>query len=163
MHAVPKPPSRTQGPAELKHGVHASIQGDRGQRSVTRVRARDDMPAFWRSATIMRGEPGYILIAEASLVVANPRGSHEIMNTQLGQRERTGVRSVMLLAATIGDLLASEEVAVAFTLPVEDCIGLLGAMGERTHEKSKYPRMLDERAGAAAVVAAEEHPHGNLE
>jgi hypothetical protein len=52
---------------------------------------------------------------------------------------------------------------LAFALRVEDCIGLLGATVERTHEKCEYPRMLDERAGAAAVVAAEERPHGNLE
>jgi len=52
---------------------------------------------------------------------------------------------------------------VAFALRVEDCIGLLGAMVERTRQKGEYPRMLDERAAAAAVVAAEESPHGNLE
>jgi len=52
---------------------------------------------------------------------------------------------------------------VAFALRVEDCIGLLGATVEQTHEKCEYPCILDERAAAAAVVAAEEHPHGNLE
>ena len=50
---------------------------------------------------------------------------------------------------------------MAFALQVEDCIGSLGAMVERTYEKGEYPRMLHERAGAAAVVAAEECPHGN--
>ena len=34
---------------------------------------------------------------------------------------------------------------------------------EWTHERGDYPRMLDERAGAAAVFAAEERPHGNQE
>jgi hypothetical protein len=109
----------------------------------------------------MRGEPGDILIATAIIVVANPSGSHDIVNTQLGQPEGRGVSSVMLSAA-IGDLLASEEVAVAFALRVEDCIGLLGATVERTHEKCEYPRMLDERAGAAAVVAAEEEPNSGI-
>jgi len=52
---------------------------------------------------------------------------------------------------------------MAFALRVEDCIGLQGATLEMTHEKCEYPRMLDERAAAAAVVAAEERPHGNLE
>jgi len=52
---------------------------------------------------------------------------------------------------------------VAFALRVQDCIGLLGATVERAHEKCEYPCMLDERAGAAAVVAAEECPNGNLE
>ena len=92
----------------------------------------------------MRGEPGDILIAKAIIVVANPCGSHDIVNTQLGQPEGRGVSSVMLSAATIGDLLASEEVAVAFALRIEDCTGLLGATVERTHEKCKYPCMLDE-------------------
>jgi hypothetical protein len=64
----------------------------------------------------------------------------------------------------MGDLLASEEVAVPFALRVEDCIGLLGATVEQTQEKCEYPGMLDERAGAAAVVAAEEEPNsGKLE
>jgi len=68
----------------------------------------------------------------------------------------------MLSAATIGDLLASEEVAVAFAQQVEDCIGWLGATVERAHEECEYPRMLDERAGAAAVVAAEEEPNSGI-
>ena len=37
----------------------------------------------------------------------------------------------------------------------EFALGLLRATGERSH-KVEYPRTLDERAGAAAVVAAEE-------
>jgi hypothetical protein len=70
----------------------------------------------------------------------------------------------MMLSATIGDLLASEEDAVAFALRVEDSIGLLGATVERTHEKCEYPRMQNERAGAVALVAAEEEPNsGRLE
>jgi hypothetical protein len=107
----------------------------------------------------MRGEPGYILIAKAVIVIANPRGSHEIVNTRLGQPEGRCVSSVMFAAATIGDLLAREEIALAFGLRVEDCTGLLGATVERTHEKCEYPRMLDERAAAAAVVVAEEEPN----
>ena len=51
---------------------------------------------------------------------------------------------------------------MAFALRVEDCIGLLGATVQRTHEKCEYPRMLDERAGAAAVFAAEEEPNSGI-
>jgi hypothetical protein len=90
-------------------------------------------------------------------------GSHGSEDTQLSQPEGSGVSIETLSATAFGDLLASEKVAGAFALPIEDCIGLLGATVERTHEKGEYPRMLDERAGAAAVVAAEEHLHGNLE
>jgi len=112
----------------------------------------------------MRGEPVDIPIVKAIIVVANPRGLHDIVNrnTQLGQPKGRGVSSVMLAAATIGDLLASEEIALAFALRGEDCIGLMGAMVERTHEECEYPRMLDERAGAAAVVAAEEEPNSGI-
>jgi hypothetical protein len=109
----------------------------------------------------MRGEPGDILIAKAIIVVANPTGSQDIVNAQLGQPEGSGVSRVMLSAA-IGDLLASEEVAVALALQVEDCTGLLGATVERTHEQCEYPRMLDEGAGAAAVVAGEEEPNSGI-
>jgi len=90
-------------------------------------------------------------------------GSHSTDDTQLGQPERSGVSIETLSATAFGDLLASEEVAGAFAPRIEDCIGLLGATVERTHEKGEYPRMLGEWAGAAAVVAAEESPHGNLE
>jgi len=64
----------------------------------------------------MRGEPGDILIAKAIIVVANPSGAHDIVNTQLSQPEWRGVSSVMHSAPIIGDLLPSEEVAVAFAL-----------------------------------------------
>jgi len=60
------------------------------------------MHTIWYSATtIMRGEPGDILIAEAIIVVANLRGSYDIVNTQLGQPEGTGVSSVMLSAVKV--------------------------------------------------------------
>jgi len=52
-----------------------------------------DMNTIWyRATTIMRGEPGDIHIAEAM---------HDIMNTQLGQPEGTGVSSGMLSAAKL--------------------------------------------------------------
>jgi hypothetical protein len=54
----------------------------------------------------MMGEPGDILIAKAIIVIGNSSGSHDIVNTQLGQPEGSGVISVMLSPA-IGDLLAS--------------------------------------------------------
>jgi hypothetical protein len=91
---------------------------------------------------MMRGEPGDTLIVEANIAVAIPRGSHDIGNTQLGQPKVIGVSSVML-STTNGVLLASEQVAEAFVLRVEDCIGLLGPTVERTHEKREYPRMLE--------------------
>jgi hypothetical protein len=98
-----------------------------------------------------------------SLRTPGGSGSHGSEDTQLSQPEGSGVSIETLSATAFGDLLASEKVAGAFALPIEDCIGLLGATVERTHEKGEYPRMLDEPAGAAAVVAAEERPHGNLE
>jgi hypothetical protein len=78
-------------------------------------------------------------------------------------RSRRGVIIETLSATAFGDLLASEEVARAFALRIEDCIGLLGATGQWTQKIGEYPRMLDERAAAAAAVAAEESPHENLE
>jgi len=75
-----------------------------------------DIHAFWYWATLMRGGPGDILIAKAIIVVANPSGLQDIVNTQLGQPEVRGDSSVMLLAPIISDLLAWEEVAVAFAL-----------------------------------------------
>ena len=39
----------------------------------------------------------------------------------------------------------------------EFALGLLRATGERSH-RGEYPRMLDERVGAAAVVATEGYP-----
>ena len=111
----------------------------------------------------MREERRVILIVKASILVGNPGGLHIIANTQLGQPERRGVCSMMLSAATLGDVLVSKEVAVAFALRVEHCIELLGATVERTQRKGEYPCMPDERTGAAAVVAAGERPHGNLE
>jgi len=56
---------------------------------------------WYRVTIIMRGEPGDILIVKAIIVVANPRGSHDIVNTQLGQPEGTGVSSVMLSPAKL--------------------------------------------------------------
>jgi hypothetical protein len=53
---------------------------------------------------------------KAIIVFANHTGSHDILNTQLGQPKGRGASSVRLSAATIGDLLTSEEVAVAFAL-----------------------------------------------
>jgi hypothetical protein len=56
---------------------------------------------WYRVTTIMRGEPGDIHIVKAIIVVANPRGSHDTVNTntQLGQPGGSGVNSVMLSAA----------------------------------------------------------------
>jgi len=55
----------------------------------------------------MRGEPGDILIMEEIIVNAILSTLNDIVNTQLSQPEQSGVSSVMLSVATIGDLLAS--------------------------------------------------------
>jgi hypothetical protein len=59
---------------------------------------------------------------KAMSVVANPRGAHDTVNTntQLGQPEGGEVSSMMISAASIGDLLASRKVAVAIALRIED-------------------------------------------
>jgi hypothetical protein len=89
-------------------------------------------------------------------------GSHGTEDSQLGKPERNGVSIETLSATAFGDLLASEEITRSFALSIEDCIGLLGATVEWTHEKGEYPRILDDRAGAAAVVAAEEEPNSGI-
>jgi hypothetical protein len=64
---------------------------------------------------------------------------------------------IQLLGATAFDhLLASEEVVEAFAIRLGECQGLLGASLEGITEGEGNPRMLNARAGAAAVVAAEE-------
>jgi len=64
---------------------------------------------------------------------------------------------IQLIGATAFDhLLASEEVVEASTIQLGECQGLLGASLEAITEGEGNPRMLNGRAGAAAVVAAEE-------
>jgi hypothetical protein len=64
---------------------------------------------------------------------------------------------IKLLGSTaFGHLLASEEVVEAFAIRLEECQGLLGASLEGITEGEGNPRMLNARAGEAAVVAAEE-------
>jgi hypothetical protein len=64
---------------------------------------------------------------------------------------------LQLLGATAFDhLLASEEVVEAFAIRLGECQGLLGASLEGITEGEGNPRMLNARAGAVAVVAAEE-------
>jgi hypothetical protein len=89
-------------------------------------------------------------------------GSHGTEDSQLGQPEANIVSIETLLGTSFGDLLASEQVAGEFSLRTEDCIRLLQAKVERTHENGAYPRMLDEQVGAGAVVAAEEEPHSGI-
>jgi len=62
----------------------------------------------------------------------------------------------LLWATAFGHLLASEEVVEAFAIRLGECQGLLGASLEGITEGEGNPRMLNARAGAAAVVAAEE-------
>ena len=89
-------------------------------------------------------------------------GSHGPEDSQVDQPEGNGVSIEILSATAFGDLLAGEEVERAFALQMEDCIGLLGATVDLTHEQGEYPRMLDERVGAAAVVAADEEPNSGI-
>jgi len=64
---------------------------------------------------------------------------------------------IQLLGATaFGHLLASEEMVEAFAIRLGVCQGLLGASLEGITEGEGNPRMLNARAGAAAVVAAKE-------
>jgi len=56
---------------------------------------------WYRATTIMRGEPADTLVTEAIIVVAHPRGSHNILNTQLCQPEGRGVSSVLRSAAKL--------------------------------------------------------------
>jgi len=66
---------------------------------------------------------------------------------------------IQLLGATaVDNLIARYEITEAFFLRLGDCTGLLGATVERSHEQGEYPRKLDERAGSAAIVAADERP-----
>jgi len=62
----------------------------------------------------------------------------------------------LLWATAFGHLLASEEVVEAFAIRLGECQGLLGASLEGITEGEGNPKMLNARAGAAAVVAAEE-------
>jgi len=110
-------------------------------------------------------EPGIDWSPNRLLSLRTPcsSGSHGTEHTEVCQPEGSGVRIETHSARAFGDLLASEDAAGAFALWIEDGIGLLEATVEWTHDKGEYPRMLDERAGAAAVVVAEKRPHGNLE
>jgi len=61
------------------------------------------------------------------------------------------------------DQLASEEVVWRFFLRVGVRIGLLGVTVERISSGEIGTRHWTGEQGAAAVVAAEDRPHGNLE
>jgi len=64
---------------------------------------------------------------------------------------------IQLLRGTALDhLWASEEVVEAFAIWLGECQGMLGASLDGITEGEGNPRMLNARAGAAAVVAAEE-------
>jgi len=164
VYVVRKPSSRTLWPAEFLQSCtrHRSewLRSAFGNPSPGKGY---DMHAFWHWATIMsRGEHRDLLIAEAIIVVRNSRDLHDIVKTKLGEPECRGLSCMMLLAATIGDLLPSEDIPLAFALPVEDCIGFVGAMVEGTDEICEYHRRLDEQAGASAVVVAEEKPNSGM-
>jgi hypothetical protein len=75
-----------------------------------------------------------------------------------------GVPHIQILGATsFDDQLASEEVVWMFFLRVDIHIGLLGVTVESISSGEIGTRHWTGEQGAAAVVAAEERPHGNLE
>jgi len=71
--------------------------------------------------------------------------------------------SQILGATAIDDQLASEEVVWTFFLRVGVRIGLLGVTVESISTGEIGTRHWTGEQGAAAVVAAEERPHRNLE
>jgi len=80
----------------------------------------------------------------------------KLLSEQCGEVRPLPSADIQILGATAFDNLpASDEVAETFFLLLGDCTGMLGATGERSHEQGEYPRRLDVRAGAAAVVAAD--------
>ena len=75
-----------------------------------------------------------------------------------------GVPDIQILGATtFDDRLASEEVVWTFFLSVGVRIGRLGVNVESISSGEIGTRHWTGEQGAAAVVAAEERPHGNLE
>jgi hypothetical protein len=70
---------------------------------------------------------------------------------------RNAVRDTIITPSTALDhLLASKEVVEAFAILLGECQELLGESLEGITVGERNPRMLNARAGAAAVVAAEE-------
>jgi hypothetical protein len=79
------------------------------------------------------------------------------LSEHCGEDRPLPIIDIQILGATaFYNPLAGDEVAETFFLRLGDCTGMLVATGEGSHEQSKYPRRLDVRARAAAVVAAEE-------
>jgi len=75
-----------------------------------------------------------------------------------------GVPDIKILRANaFDDQLASEEVVWMFFLRVGVCIGLLGVTVESIYSGEIGTRNWTGEQGAAAVVAAHERRHGNLE
>jgi len=71
---------------------------------------------------------------------------------------------IQILGATaIDDQLASEEIVWTFVLTVEGCIRVMGVTVECISRGETGTRHWTGEQGAAAVVAAEAHPHGKLE
>ena len=75
-----------------------------------------------------------------------------------------GVPDISILGTNaFDDQLASEEVVWTFFLRVGVRIGLLGVTVKSISRGDIGTRHWTGEQGAAAVVAAEERPHGNLE
>jgi len=143
--------------------AHASIQGNRSQRSETRVWARDiigklsaiELPPLW-------GENTEIHLLRKRLLSLQAREVRTILWIHNSVNPDGEVLAAWCFRPQISRLLASEEVPLGFAIRVEDCIGLLAARVEWTHKKCGYPRMVDKWAGAAALVAAEKEPNSGI-
>jgi len=76
--------------------------------------------------------------------------------TQVLCRNMVRDKTIISPATAFDHLWASEEVVEAFAIWLGECEGLLGASLEGITVGERNPRMLNARAGAAAVVVAEE-------
>jgi hypothetical protein len=93
-----------------------------------------------------------------------PRGCAWITAGEETRSEGGCTSYIQILGATaIDDQLASEEVVGMFFLRVGVRIGLRGVTRESISSGEIGTRHLTGEQGAAAVVAAEERPGGNLE
>jgi hypothetical protein len=86
----------------------------------------------------------------------SPKGA---ASAEQPRQNETGPDIQTISATAFRDLCSSDEVSHTFSLTLGECIGLLGATtgGAIQVTMSYTPREQTRRAGAVAVVAAEEH------
>jgi len=115
---------------------------DESQVQVVLIKAYDlvlGLPWFWDR------NPEIDWSKNSLLSLRNPTGS-DTQDTLPTKQEESGVSIELLSATAFDDQLAGEEFTAAFALKIEDCIELLGATVDWTHERGKYPRRLNGRA-----------------